>query len=76
MQEDSLHLFTLGSDKEPEWLRLIIHSIGEVWVAMLVSAQEPLPFPGTMAGLCFLGTTPEEAREQAKNFLGHSGSSN
>ncbi len=76
MQEESLHLFTLGPGKEADWLRLVTHRVGEVWVAMLVDAQGSSPYPGSLASLCFLGMTPEEAREQAKNFLGHSSSIN
>lgn len=74
--ERSLHLLTLGPSDEPRWVRLVVHPIGDVWTAMLVGADEPLPDPDSLTGLCFFGRTPDEARGEALNYLGYTGSMN
>ncbi len=72
MPEPSLHLFTLRPNEAPQWARLVLQPIARCWVAMLLNPEEPLPTPGILQGLCFLGESPEEARGQALHFLGMS----
>ncbi len=71
MFKPSLHLFTLGPNKAPQWARLVVQPIARCWGAMLLNSEEPLPQPGILQGLCFLGENPEGARGQALHFLGH-----
>ncbi len=37
---------------------------------MIVGDDFPPPDPGTLAGLTFLGATPEDAEREAKAYLG------
>ncbi len=76
MPRPSLHLFMLRPYEAPKWARLVVQPIARCWVAMLLNAEESLPEPGTLQGLCFLGESPEEARGQALQFLGHASSAN
>jgi hypothetical protein len=71
MPDRSLHLLTLGPSDEPQWVRLVIQPIGDVWTAMLVGAQEPPPEPGSLMGVCFFGKTSKEAGGEALNYLGN-----
>ncbi len=66
----STRLLTLGSDNEPMWVRLYMEQIGDRWAAMLVADNVPPLEPGTLKGLAFFGTTPDEAERVAKEYLG------
>jgi hypothetical protein len=73
MPDRSLRLLTLGPSDEPQWVRVVIQPIEDVWTAMLVGAQEPAPEPGSLMGVCFFGKTSKEARGEALNYLGNTG---
>jgi hypothetical protein len=63
-------LLTLGPDNEPLWLRLYVQPYADRWAARLVGDEVPPPDPGTVTGLTFLGSTPEGAEREAKEYLG------
>lgn len=44
--------------------------IGDRWAAVFVEDGVPPPGPGTLKGLAFFGTTPDEAERVAKEYLG------
>ena len=73
MVNRSLRLLTLGPSDEPQWVRLVVHPIGDIWTAMLMGAQEPPPEPGSLMGVCLFGKTSREARGEALNYLGNTG---
>ncbi len=66
----SRRLLTVSPDHEPLWVRLHIHQVGDHWAAMLLADDAPPPAPGTVSGLAFFGTTPEEAEQAANVYLG------
>lgn len=65
-------VLTLGPDNELMRVRLCIHKIEEVWVAMLVGDGVRPSEPGPLNGLGSFGVTPEEAERQALTYLGYS----
>ena len=73
MVNRSLRLLTLGPSDEPQWVRLVVHPIGDIWTAMLMGAQEPPPEPGSLMGVYFFGKTSKEAGGEALNYLGNIG---
>ncbi len=62
-------ILTLGPDNEPLWVRVYVHRIEDMWAAMLVGDDVPPAEPGTLQGMAFFGTTPEEAEWQAVEAL-------
>lgn len=63
-------LLTVSPDTEPLWVRLYVQPYADQWAAMLVGDDVPPPDPGTVTGLTFFGTTPDEAAREAKAYLG------
>jgi len=63
-------LLTLGPSEEPLWAKVYVRQIGEKWAAMIVADNETPPLPEQLKGLALFGDTPEEAEQQALDYLG------
>lgn len=63
-------LLTLSPSDEPLWVKVYVRQIGEKWAAMIVADNETPPLPEQLKGLALFGDTPEEAEQQALDYLG------
>lgn len=63
-------LLTLGPSDEPLWVKVYVRQIGERWVAMILQDDDPPPSSEELKGIAFFGDTPEEAEQEALEYLG------
>lgn len=62
-------IFTLGPAAKAVPVKLFVQPVGEAWGAMILDPDAPLPGPGRLRGVSFLGDTPEEAEGFALDYL-------
>ena len=61
---------TLGPSDELLWVKVYVRQIGERWVAMILRDDDPPPGSEDLRGIAFFGDTPEEAEQEALEYLG------
>lgn len=62
-------IFALGPRAEPVPVNLLVQPLGQAWAAMILATDAPLPDPGRLRGISFLGDTPDEAEGLALDYL-------
>ena len=63
-------LLTFGPSDEPLWVKVYVRQIGERWVAMILLDDDPPPGFEKLRRITFFGDTPEEAEQEALDYLG------
>jgi hypothetical protein len=63
-------LLTLGPSEEALWVKVYVRQLGERWVAMILRDDDPPPGREELRGIAFFGDTPEEAEQEALEYLG------
>jgi hypothetical protein len=63
-------LLTLGPSEEALWVKVYVRPIGERWAALILRDDAPPPGCEELRGTAFFGDTPEEAEQEALEYLG------